>query len=97
MTEQTPDRTSENDRPIASDANGLVPTQPGSTEPTTAPVVRQLDSILAPDRVIPGRPGPERVKVELGIGVALDRPNLASARAAVDVHHEGVTGELRLP
>jgi hypothetical protein len=46
MTEQTPDRTSENDGPIASDANGLVPTQLESTEPTTAPVVRQLDSII---------------------------------------------------
>ena len=46
MTEQTPDRTSTNDSPVEADANGLVPTQRGSTAPATAPVVRQLDSII---------------------------------------------------
>jgi hypothetical protein len=45
MTEQTP-RTSVSDSPETPESNELVPTQPSPTEPGTAPVVRQLDSII---------------------------------------------------
>ena len=47
MTEQTPDRpTTTYDSPTTPSSTDLVPTRPSPDEPTGAPVVRQLDSII---------------------------------------------------
>ena len=46
MTENTPDRPTTYDSSVAPEATDLVPTRPGNDEPTGAPVVRQLDSII---------------------------------------------------
>ena len=46
MTEPTPDRPTTYDSPAAPESTDLVPTGPGTDEPTGAPVVRQLDSII---------------------------------------------------
>jgi hypothetical protein len=48
MTDPYSDAPAKTSDPLGADANGndLVPTKPGSPEPGTAPVVRQLDSII---------------------------------------------------
>ena len=46
MTDQTPDRPTTYDTPATPPSTDLVPTRPEAEEPTGAPVVRQLDSII---------------------------------------------------